>query len=453
MMPKDKPTNSNQDDLKQLPKPIQLSLPNSPPKPARRLHEPDTSKQGQPTSKTSTRGDEKNHHASSEPGKRYFDSAQKAYGQRRPRPPKAPAKQKRKWWQHPQSGPILGQGDRLYNPPQQKRPFFPPQIWRIVRLWPLAIIGAAIVIMGLINVFSYNAWAVYLDGQLLGHMPINREIEPESIHYAAVVHRRDALGADEVLVNETAQVRTVRAGRRELLTAPEMTVLISQNFTYQVMASAIYLNGERVATLRNKAEATHVEREIMRRFENDATTLTEESAFEEDWQIRRVAISDISDDMDNPHEVIQFLERPIQDIHRHVIRSGDTQGALAVEFNTTVNMIGYLNDIALDAILVPGNILLIDITRPRLTVRTVEEIEFIEIIPRDVDTIYNESMHESVYEVIHEGRDGEIQVIQRITRLNGIQVGAPEEISRRELSVAVTRVVEVGTAETVIDVR
>jgi len=347
---------------------------------------------------------------------------------------------------------MLGQGDRLYNPPQPKQPFFPPHIWRVVRLWPLAIIGIAIIIMGMINVFSYNAWAVFLDGQLLGHMPINREIEPESIQDAAVRRLQDILGADEVLVNETVEVRSARAGRREVYTAPDMIMMISQNFTYQVMASAIYLDGERVAILRSQADAEHVRREVVQRFENNYTirTLT---TFEQDWQVTRVAINldNANQEMDNPHEVIQFLERPIQDIHHHTIRSGDTQYTLARFYNTTINMIGYLNDIASDAILPVGDTLLIEITRPRLTVRTVDEITFIETIARETQTVYNENKLASLpYEELIEGRDGEVQVVQRITKLNGVQQGAPEEISRRELSTAVARVIEVGTLETVI---
>jgi len=309
--------------------------------------------------------------------------------------------------------------------------------------------------MGMINVFSYNAWAVYLGGELLGHMPINREIEPASIHDDAVRHRRDILGVDEVLVNETVEVRTVRAGRRELYTSQDMIRLISQNFTYQVMASAIYLDGERVAILRNEAEAQHVRNEIIRRFENNYT-ISALTAFDEDWQVRQVAvdISNMNEDMDNPHEVIQFLERPIQDLHQHVIRNGDTQGALAVEFNTSVDRIGYHNDIASDAILSVGNILLIEINRPRLTVRTVEEVEFIELVPREIINTYNDTRLASMEpEIITEGRDGEIQVIQRITRLNGVQVGAPEVISSRHLSEPVAQVREVGTLESVIETR
>ena len=456
MMPKDRPTKSDKEGLKQLPKPIQLNLPNSPAKPARRLHEPALADQSPRDNKKNSQKPPPSREAkNSDPssGKRFFDSAQKTYGQRRPRAPKAASAPKRRWWQNTPSGPILGQGDRLYTPPQPKEPRLSPKARRMIRLWPLGIIGVAIVVMALINVFSYNAWAVYLDDEFLGHMPINREVEPESIHQDAVRHLQDFLGAI-VQVNEEAVVRTARAGRREIYSAQDMIRRISQNFTYQIMASVIYLDGERVAVLRNETEAQHVANEITRRFTNDYTLL-HLTTFEEDWQVISMAVDVecMDEDMDSPDEVIQLLERPIQDIHRHVIRSGDTQGALAIEFNTTVNMIGYLNDIPSDAILGVGNILLIEITRPRLTVRTVDEITSIEIIPMEVEERENPNMLVSLYEEITPGRDGEVELVQRITRLNGVQVGAPEVMSRRELSSAITRVIEVGTLETAIQTR
>ena len=451
-MPKDRPTKPESEGLKPLPKPIQLNLPDARPKPARRLHEPpDTASKPSRTQdgpKPPTSADKKSKSSS---GKRYFDSAQKAYKQNRPRAPKASAEPKRRWWQQTSSGPILGKGDRLYTPPQKKVPLVPPRARRVLRLWPLGLIGVAILVLVVVNLFSYNAWAVYMDGRLLGHMPINREIEPESIHYDAVRHRQEVLGA-EVQVNERVTVRTARSGRREVHSASDMNRLISQSFTYSVIASVIYLDGERIAVLRNAAEAQHVEYELMRRFINNDTLPG--SSFEEDWQIRRIPTDIAIEDMDSPNEVIQLLERPIQDIHNHTIRSGDTQGALAIEFNTTINRIGELNDIPSDAILGVGRNLRIEITRPRLTVRTVDETTFIETVPREVETRENHNMHVAAPEVvITEGRDGEILITQRTTQLNGVQVGATEIINREVLSVAVTRVVEIGTLETVTETR
>ena len=448
----DRPTDQDKKNLKSLPKPIQLNLPTTRPKPARRLHEPDPER---PSSHNNT--DRPKPPPKAEPpkqertsGKRYFDSAQKAYGQRRPRQqPKPKPKRSPRQWED--SGPILGQGDRLYTPPQPRRPLFPPHVRRVLRFWALGLIGIAFLVMGLINLFSYNAWAVYLDQEFLGYMPINREIETYTIHNDAVQQLIDLLGAD-VEVNETATVRTSRARRREVSPAPDMIRHISQSFTYQVIASVIYVDGDRVAVLRNESDALHVAEEIKRRFINEHT-LPDMTTFEEEWRIVRMPTEVDLDEMDSPAEVIQLLERPIRDIHQHIIRSGDTQGALAVEFNTTVDRIGYLNDITADAILRVGDLLLIEISRPRLTVRTVDEITSLEVIPREVEIRENPNLHVSVETEIQEGRDGEVQIRQRITRLNGVQMGAPVIVYNRELIAPVDRIVEVGTSETALEVR
>ena len=454
----DKPKKPEKEGLRPLPKPIQLDLPNARPKQVRRLHETDSLPQSNSQEddkhvpelkvKSPPPSREAPKHKSNT-GKGFFDSAQKAYGQRRSAP--KPSKQKRAPRQSSPTGPMLGKGDRLYTPPQPKAPLFPPHVKRILRLWALGLIGLAFVVMGLINVFSYNAWAIYLDEQFLGYMPINREAETYTVHDAAVQHLTEFLGA-EVRVNQVVTVHMARASRNDIYTAPDMIRRISQSFDPEIIASAIYIDGERVAVLRNEQEAQNVADEIMRRFTNE-NTITELSRFEEDWQIVRVAVAADMEDMDSSYEVIQLLERPVRDIHRHIIRGGDTQGALAVEFNTTLNSIGELNDITSDAILRVGNTLLIEITRPRLTVVTVDEVTSLEVEPMEVETRENPNMHTSVTTVLNEGRDGERRVVQRITRVNGAQTGAPEIISSSVLTPPETRIVEVGTSETTIQVR
>ena len=158
--------------------------------------------------------------------------------------------------------------------------------------------------------------------------------------------------------------------------------------------------------------------------------------------------------MDSPSDVIQYLERPISDVIRHIIRQNDTQGALAIEFGTTVERIGELNDITREAVLRTGNILFIETTRPRITVRTVDEETRIETIPRAVETIENHDMLRTAPPIIiNEGRDGQQEVMHRTTRLNGVQVGVTEVIPIRTITEPETRIEEIGTAETVTDVR
>ena len=466
-MPKDKSSRPDPEGLKPLPKPIQLNLPSQRSKPLRRLHEPDpdhtqsadapkrdTPKHDVPKRDTPKHNAPKQENKPTHPppiqtrptGKRYFMSAQKAYGQRRPRQPK-PLKPMRPSKRQDTTGPRLGQGDRLFTPPTPKKQMLPLRVKRVLKFWSVAVIFIALFVFGLINLFGNNAWAVYLGDNFLGYMPINREVEPISVHHDAVSHLAGFVGA-EVEVNEVATVRMARARRRELYTASDMTIKISRNFTYQIFAAGIYIDGERVAVMRNASDAEHVAAELKRPF---ITGYNITAAFEEDWQVRRI-MADIYD-MDSPDDVIQLLERPFRDVRPHIIRSGDTQGGLAIEFNTTIERIGYLNNISADVILRVGETLLLEVTRPRLTVRTIDEFSDIEEIPMEIETLENSEKHISLTTVIAEGRNGEQEVVKRITRINGVQVGDVEIVSSRVLREAETRIVEVGTSETSIEVR
>jgi len=445
-----RPTNHDSENLRPLPKPIKLDLPKDRPRQQRRLHEAEN-----------THGDYDYTHipqdappprrrkAEPEPrqsGERYFSTAQKAYGQRRkkPRPPKEVPPPRRK---NP-GRPGLGQGDRLYTPPAPKKPLIPPQVSRVLKFWSLGIIAIAFIVLVLMSMFRNNAWAVYLDDRFMGYIPINREVEKDSVHNDAVNHLSASIGAT-IQVSEETIVREARTRRANIKAAPDMMILLSQGFSYKIEAAAIYINGEQIAVLRNRYEAQHVADELQRQFIIDEGHISAD--FDEDWRIT-ATLADM-DDLDEPSDIIQLLERPVRNVIQHTIRDGDTQGALALEFNTTLESIGYLNNITLDTILRPGNIMLIEVTQPRLTVRTINETSAIEDIPMETEILENPDWHISVSEERTSGQDGQREVVTRIIRINGHQLGQPEIVSTRVLREPVNRVVEQGTSETSIEVR
>ncbi|MCL2571728.1 MAG: G5 domain-containing protein [Defluviitaleaceae bacterium] len=450
-----RPHNPDSEGLRQLPKPIVLDLPpKQQGKKQRRLHEPETDDRHShyDYAPPDGRSEQTKHHKSEkdEPQKQstgFYKSAQKAYGQKRPRQPK-PEKKKPTRKQAGSQKPRLGQGDRLYNPPQAKEPLIPPGAKRVLRFWALGLIAVAFIVLALMSMLRHNAWAVYVDDRFVGYMPINREVETHTVHEDAVRHLSESLGA-QIQVNEETVIDTARARRGEIVAAPEMIVRLSQQFTYRIVGAAIYIDGERIAVLRNESDADHVAAELKRPYVDDETTI--DSSFEEGWQIRPALVD--QDELDNPSDVIQLLERPVSDVIEHTIRPGDTQGSLAIEFGTTLESLGRLNNITVDDIIRTGSTILIETTRPRLTVRTIEEIRMLEDIPMEIETRENSNMHVSASNIITEGSYGQQEVTKRIMRINGQQVGDPEIVSRRELRAPVTRVIEVGTSETVVQVR
>ena len=442
----DRPPKSGSDGLRPLPKPIMLDLPKERPKPQRRLHEHNDNPMPD-YDYTQTQEDEAPRKKRKEPEPKrptggYFKSAQKAYGQKRRKPKPEPKPKKRPTKTHDPSRPRLGQGDRLYNPYTPKEPLIPKTVRRAFRFWALGLIAIAFIVLVLMSMLRNNAWAVYLDERFVGYMPINREIEMSTVHDDAVRHLASSLGAT-VIVREQTIVREARARNSDVIPAQAMTAEISQRFTFQIEAAAIYIDGEHIANLRNQTEAQHVESELQRPFlpEGDLVSIS----FEEDWQIRTATVDSI-DDLDTTADVINMLERDVSNIHLHTIRTGDTQGALALQFETTIERIGELNNITPETILRVGETLYIEQPGRRLTVRTVEEVIITEDVPMEEIEVPNDDMHVSETTVLVEGSYGERAVTQHITRVNRIIVGAPEVISIRILREPVTREIEVGTS-------
>jgi len=423
-----------------------LDLPTERPKPQRRLHEhsdntaPDydyTTPEEDTPRKRSKEPEPKQH-----PTGGYFKSAQKAYGQKRRKPKPEPKPKRRTQKSRDQAGPRLGQGDRLYNPYIPKEPLIPKPVRRVLKFWALGAIAIAFIVLALMSMLRNNAWAVYLDERFVGYMPINREIEMSSVHDDAVRHLASSLGAT-VIVREQTFVREARARSGDIIPAQAMNAELSGRFTFEIQAAAIYINGEHIANLRNQSEADHVASELQRPFLPEEGLISVD--FEEEWEVRTAMVESI-DDLDTASEVIDLLEREVAHVFLHTIATGDTQGALALRFGTTIERIGELNNISADTILRIGETLQIEQPGQHLSVRTVEEVTITEDVPMAEVTTENHDMHVSETNVLIEGSYGERAVTQHITRVNRIIVGAPEVVSVTMLREPVTREVEVGTS-------
>jgi uncharacterized protein YabE (DUF348 family) len=91
-----------------------------------------------------------------------------------------------------------------------------------------------------------------------------------------------------------------------------------------------------------------------------------------------------------------------------------------------------------------GQMIKIITPKPRLSVRTVEEITYTDAEKRRVDEQPNNAQPASFRRVIQEGRDGTREVMAHLTRINGVEQER-REITSRTLLPAEPQIVEVGT--------
>ncbi|MCL2188163.1 MAG: G5 domain-containing protein [Defluviitaleaceae bacterium] len=344
---------------------------------------------------------------------RYFEQAQRSHGHKRPVQPSAKKEKK------PLSR--FGKG-----------------------LGYICLIACAIglLVLGIVMLTSNNALAVYLDDTRIGYLPRNRETrewDPEYI-YEHAVSRRAASVAATILVNERVFLQPVRANRRYHDTITGIITKVSEGMTYQIVATAIYVHGERIAVMRTPAMAAHVANWFTGAFETDNTL---ESTIE-GWETRILHVSEA--ELDSTDAAIELLDRQVETIIPYTVRDGDTQGAIALRNGIPLGRLQADNDLTNYTIIRVGQILNIRSTRPFLLVRTTEEITRTEFIPADVITNENDQLAAGDINVILEGRDGERTVTVRLTNING-EPDSEEVIRAVIVTQPETRVVEVGTSE------
>ena|GEM_PF-1318429 len=349
---------------------------------------------------------------------RYFENAQRSHGHKRP----------------------LSKPPRKNNKPLGA-------IGRGLGYVCLGGILIALLVMGGILMTSNNAIAVYLGETRIGYLPLNRETRewnPEDVQQQAITHRERTLVA-EIRVNEQVSLTPVRVNRREItnVTITEIISQVSAGFTYQVMATAIYIHGEQIAIMRTQLAAEHVENWFLIAFRNENTI----EAFIEGWELRNFLVPDEGWDTDN--DAIERLDRQVEAVVGYVVQDGDTKGAIALRHGIPFNRLLEDNNLEPEATIRPGNIIYIRSTRPFLSVRTIEEVTREEITPVEIETRYNYQLAAGDINVIQEGREGLREVTLRITYVNG-QPESEEAIRVNTLQEPELRIVEVGTAEDVI---
>lgn len=348
---------------------------------------------------------------------RYFEQAQRSHGARRPVPKK------------------------VKKPRQQFR------YSKEVGIACLGLLCLGFIVFGIILLTSDNALAVYLDEQRVGFLPLNRETREWDADYvqAQAVAHREASVAAEIVVTEQVHLRRVRANRRYLThaTITEVISQVSQGFSYQIVATAIYIDGQRIALLRSQGLADFVEQHFTGAF--DTSNTLEASIV--GWELRTLVVPD--EGLNTADFAITYLDRPIETTIPYTVRDGDTKGVIALRNGIPLSRLLEDNNLAPDAIIRPGDIINIRTTRPFVTVRTIEQETRTEVIPKEIDTREDDTMAIGDVRVISEGRDGERNLIVRITRENGTVI-SEEVISATMTITPETRIVEVGTSPTAV---
>jgi hypothetical protein len=313
----------------------------------------------------------------------------------------------------------------------------------------VAVIAIAAVLIS--NLLVYNAFAVYLDGELIGHMPrnaANEELTSEEFHNHAVLSLQAARAGARVNVEQQVTIEPARAPIGERSLQSEMLSLLTRRFNYTIAATAIYVNGNREALMRTAIDLEHVESLLQQRWRNDYTVMAE---FVEGWETRTEYVCPEEATFDSPEEAYWRLDRPTEQIYRHVVQDGENLSVLAVRFGTTVPTIMGDNNLTSVNVWV-GDVLYIYTYLPLLSVRTFDDIRTMEPIEMPLEEIEMPEMPQGFTNVLQQGQPGQQASIVRIVRENGVE-RYRQTIEPEVIIEPITHIVQVGTGAGAVDVR
>nr|MBO2469303.1 metalloendopeptidase [Bacillota bacterium] len=144
-------------------------------------------------------------------------------------------------------------------------------------------------------------------------------------------------------------------------------------------------------------------------------------------------------------ELRRLLETGTPELKQHVVQPGDCLSCIASRYNLTTGELLRLNPgLTEDTLLQIGQTINVTARRPKVTVKTVEEVTVVEDVSFTVDVRQDPSLPRGEQRVIQEGKNGQKRVTYRLVKENGALV-AKELLSQAVLTEPVTKVVVQGT--------
>lgn len=291
---------------------------------------------------------------------------------------------------------------------------------------------------------NINAQTVYLDETKIGTVKIPKtgEIEASYIEELAVKKITLDVGAD-VKVNEKVSVKAVHAKDKELVSLDSVVADITKQYTYKVAAVSITVDGTEMAVVASEAIADEILNGIKDSYNQSTLNITS-SDFVED--VKKTAVYVDKEDLITKDAAYTILTANSKAEQTYEIKSGDMLGKIATDAGMTLEELLKINPTYTPTtILKIGDKLMLSVSKPLLSVKTVERKTYIAVIPKPVDKIPVATRKKGNDKIIQQGSDGQQEVTADIIRINGFEEAERDIISTKILVEPVKEIIEVGT--------
>lgn len=283
----------------------------------------------------------------------------------------------------------------------------------------ITIYVSIILLLGIL-VFSFtnkNAFAVYLGSEVIGNIKVNKKITSEYIQDLAVKKLETELKT-KVLVEEKITFKKIHSNKKDINNEDAIVSSIYNKFTYKVEGLALMVSDIEMVVMQNEESLNQLYDKIVSNYVKDASTITEKTFLETTTKSKFVPSEEIYT-VDKAYDVLMASTKIPQ---TYIIKQNDYLDGIAIGAGMTRDEIINANEgLTVDTVLKIGKELNILVKKPVLSVKTVEQIKYKEVAKKEIEIRENPSKYKTYRDVIQIGQDGENEITESITKINGIE--------------------------------
>lgn len=248
----------------------------------------------------------------------------------------------------------------------------------------------------------------------------------------------------KVKINEKIQVTPLRIGAKrksEVCTLDYLLPKLRKDATFQVGASVIQVDGSRAAVLGNEADAKKVLETLKAEYVPEGAKM--EVSFVEKVEIVSEFVD--SKEMIVKEDAIAKLQQGTKAQKTYSVKSGDTLYVIAKNADMTVEELLAVNKgMTIGTALYVGQVINIMVTKPYVSVKTVETTVMTDIEPKTYEYQNDATKSKGYQKVVQQGRAGQKESTLQITRINGF-VEEEKEVSKKVTVEPVPEIIVQGT--------
>lgn len=226
----------------------------------------------------------------------------------------------------------------------------------------------------------------------------------------------------EIVIDKKLDFLDTHAKDKELITETKLRDNIKSNLTFLVSGYVLLVDGKDIGAFKTEKEAE----ELLNRAKspyvesNNENPKIEEVTFLEDVKVvkKETPLSDIK----TVDEVTSLIIKGTNETKTHIVEEGESYWTIAAKYNMSVEELAKANPGKDPEKIFLGDEVSLIIPKPLITVATVEQVEYENVIQYESKVEENSSMYKNEKKVKVKGVPGKSNVVAKVTKHNGVEV-------------------------------